>query len=181
MATTPVFFWRYQSLTDPPNGATLGGDLALDIEATVANHEARLDTIEAAGRGFIVESVRTTPVGPFTTETAIQAATWTATSDRRYKVTAVQGVHSTVSGDLVQMRLRWKLGPTMDIASTEMHSIIVTCITANLAIEQDMIRTVTGLSGQVTVGVTAVRFSGTGNITMHGDGSQNQILLVEAV
>ncbi len=46
MATTPVFGWPYQSLTDPPNGATLGRDLALAIEATASGLDARLDVLE---------------------------------------------------------------------------------------------------------------------------------------
>lgn len=40
MATTPVYFWPYQSLTDPPNGASLGADLALAVEATVQANAA---------------------------------------------------------------------------------------------------------------------------------------------
>lgn len=60
MATTPQFFWPYQSLTDPPNGAVLGGSLALAIEATlssipasVASHETRLTTIEAGWPSWV--------------------------------------------------------------------------------------------------------------------------------
>ena len=52
MATTPGFGWPYQTLSDPPNGAILGEDLALAIEATVQSQVAalatRLDTIEGA-------------------------------------------------------------------------------------------------------------------------------------
>ena len=35
MATTPVYGWPYQALGDAPNGASMGEDLALAIEATV--------------------------------------------------------------------------------------------------------------------------------------------------
>jgi hypothetical protein len=47
LATTPTYSWRYQSLADPPNGALLGENLALDIEATaigLASADAALDT-----------------------------------------------------------------------------------------------------------------------------------------
>jgi len=47
LATTPVFAWRYQGLSDPPNGAILGENLALDTEATVAGLDARLAAAEA--------------------------------------------------------------------------------------------------------------------------------------
>jgi hypothetical protein len=66
LATTPVYGWEYQTLADAPNGAVLGEDLALDVEATVSALastvsalsstvsaadtalDTRLDTIEAA-------------------------------------------------------------------------------------------------------------------------------------
>jgi len=54
LATTPTYSWRYQTLADPPNGALLGENLALDIEATVIGLAAadtaldtRLDTLES--------------------------------------------------------------------------------------------------------------------------------------
>lgn len=60
MATTPLFFWPYQALTDPPNGASLGSDLALAIESTmatipasVANHQSRLDAIDSTWSTYI--------------------------------------------------------------------------------------------------------------------------------
>jgi hypothetical protein len=40
MPTTPVYALRYQALTDPPDGATLGEDLALDIEDELARVDA---------------------------------------------------------------------------------------------------------------------------------------------
>ena len=59
MPTTPTYGWRYQGLSDPPNGALLGQNLALDAEATVVANaatalagdnalDARLDVIEGA-------------------------------------------------------------------------------------------------------------------------------------
>lgn len=59
MATTPGYGWPYQALADPPNGAALGEDLALAVEATVQANAAtaaaastaldtRLDVIEGA-------------------------------------------------------------------------------------------------------------------------------------
>jgi len=59
LPTTPTYGLRYQGLSDSPNGATLGKNLALDVEATIAAQVAtlvaadaaldtRLDTIEGA-------------------------------------------------------------------------------------------------------------------------------------
>lgn len=47
MATTPVYAWPYQSLSDAPNGPTLGHDMALAIEATMVALQAELDGVEA--------------------------------------------------------------------------------------------------------------------------------------
>jgi hypothetical protein len=43
-ATTPHYGWPYQTLTDPPDGAGLGEDLALAIEATVQGLDTQLNT-----------------------------------------------------------------------------------------------------------------------------------------
>ncbi len=50
MATTPTFGWPYQGLSDPPNGALLGQNLALAIESTVA----AVDTVADAAAADIV-------------------------------------------------------------------------------------------------------------------------------
>lgn len=47
MATTPVYGWDYQTLADPPNGASLGENLANDIEATVTALNTRVVATEA--------------------------------------------------------------------------------------------------------------------------------------
>lgn len=47
MGTTPVYGWPFQALTDPPNGADLGEDLALAIEATVAAQAALVATLQS--------------------------------------------------------------------------------------------------------------------------------------
>jgi FtsP/CotA-like multicopper oxidase with cupredoxin domain len=39
MATTPTYAWPYQTLADSPDGASLGEDLALGVEATVLAHK----------------------------------------------------------------------------------------------------------------------------------------------
>jgi hypothetical protein len=46
LATTPTYGWEYQTLADAPNGALLGEDLALDIEATVSGIDT---TVTALG------------------------------------------------------------------------------------------------------------------------------------
>jgi hypothetical protein len=47
MATSPVYGWRYQGLSDPPNGATLGQNAVTDIEATMQARQAEIITAQA--------------------------------------------------------------------------------------------------------------------------------------
>lgn len=60
MATTPVFGWRYQTLADPPNGATLGEHLALDAEATVNGQASSIATLQNGRARLIARGRRTT-------------------------------------------------------------------------------------------------------------------------
>lgn len=46
MALTPVYSLPYQSLTDAPNGPTLGADLALAVEAELARIDAENRALE---------------------------------------------------------------------------------------------------------------------------------------
>lgn len=65
MPTTPVYALRYQSLTDPPDGATLGEDLALDIETELARVDAdnalRFDIASIDAGSISITPVADTP------------------------------------------------------------------------------------------------------------------------
>lgn len=117
-------------------------------------------------------------VGPFTTtEQVVQSFTFTAAAGARYKVTAHQHVRSSVAGDTVQLRLRRESGPSLTTSGTQFDTTNQGCLTTNLI--SVLMGTFTGMTGQVTVGVTAVRLSGTGNITMDGFSTASSKLLVE--
>lgn len=53
MGTTPVYSLPFQSLTDPPDGASLGEDLALALEAQLA----RIDAVAAAAAAQVVATI----------------------------------------------------------------------------------------------------------------------------
>lgn len=48
MPTTPVYALPYQGLFDPPDGPSLGEDLALAVEAELVRIDGELDTVEDA-------------------------------------------------------------------------------------------------------------------------------------
>lgn len=139
-----------------------------------------------AGRGLAAESYRTTSVGTFTTtETVVQFVTFVALPGVTYEVTAVQSFQSSVANDLVQLRLRWQVGDTLTTgaSSTEFHSVLPNCDVAGrggLAVLNRTLLPGTG-GGQVSVGVTAVRNSGSGNVNMFGSAAQVNSLIVKGI
>ena len=136
----------------------------------------------ATAPGWVAESTRQTVVtGITTTETVLQSVTFTAVATARYKITAAQSIQSSVAGDLIQMRIRWSAGAILSTSGTELVTILPNADIVSKGQTQPLIATVTNLSGQVTVGVTAVRNGGTGTITSNGDSRQTNTILVERV
>lgn len=67
--TTPVYGWPFQALTDSPDGAALGEDLALAIEDTLADATSRLvmkanDTSRASTTTASADSELSISLGP---------------------------------------------------------------------------------------------------------------------
>lgn len=136
----------------------------------------------AVAPGWVGESTRNTSSGTITTtETVVQSVTFTATPGARYKITAVQSVQSSVAADLIQVQVRWSSGATLSISGAQLASLLVNQDVAGKGIIVPLVITVAGLSGQVTVGVTVVRASGTGNVTSFGNAQQINTVLVERV
>ncbi|MFI7072042.1 hypothetical protein [Micromonospora sediminicola] len=136
----------------------------------------------ATAPGWVAENDRQTTVGSITTtEAVLQSVTFTAVSTARYKISAVQSIQSTVAGDLIQMRIRWSAGAILSTSGTELKSILPNADVASKGQAQPITATVTNLSGQITVGVTAVRNSGTGTVSSFGDSRMTNTILVERV
>jgi len=132
--------------------------------------------------GYVGTTLRVVSAATFTTtETVIDTLTFTADSTFRYLVTSVPSYQSSVANDLVQLRLRWQAGGTLTTGGTEFHSVLLNCAVAGRGEQAFLTRDITGLSGQVTVGLTGVRNAGTGTITMFGAASQNNVLIVTSL
>ncbi|WP_431881581.1 hypothetical protein [Micromonospora chalcea] len=133
--------------------------------------------------GWVGESLRNSSVGPFsTTETLLQSITFNAHPSARYKITALQSIQSSVAGDLIRVRVRYVTGTgPVSNTNTEIMSQMPNADIAGKGQVLPTIVTITGLSGDITVGVFAVRESGTGNITAYGDARQTNVLMVERV
>lgn len=133
--------------------------------------------------GWVTESIRTVSSAGFTTaETVLQSVSFSAVAAARYKITALQGVQSTVAGDLIRLRIRWDTGGSLSTSGTELLALLPNADIAGKGSAVTMIATVTGLSGTVSVGVTAVRDTGTGTISSFAQaGRQEHLVLVERV
>ncbi|MFI7073553.1 hypothetical protein [Micromonospora sediminicola] len=133
--------------------------------------------------GWVAESLRNTSVGTFTTtETLLQTVSFNANPAARYKITALQSVQSSVAGDLIRVRLRYTTGlGNPNSSSTEIMSQLPNADIAGKGQVCTSIATITGLSGDITVGVFAVRDTGTGSITSFGDARQTNLMMVERV
>lgn len=171
MPTTSNYALRYPASTGTVRVHTDIQNLATDADTALTR------------KGYIADGSRTTSSGTFTTvETVLQSLSFTAVAGVRYKITAVQSIQSTIAGGSVQMRLRWASGASVTTAGTQISSILAPCNTAGLGFVAPLIVTFTpGVSGTVTVGVTAVQNTGTGTISSFGDTKQINTILIEGV
>ena len=136
------------------------------------------------GGQYIGEVSRTSSIGTFTTtETTLDTVTFTMPDPAaRIKVTWVGPYQSTVANDLVEIHLRWKAGASLDATGTSFASVLPNCDVAGRGSVVSIVRTATGITaGQVTVGATALRNAGSGNVTMFGSAQSQASLLVEYV
>jgi hypothetical protein len=87
--TTPVYALPYQSLTDPPDGAALGEDLALAVEAELSRIDADIATLETPP----VAQLRQT-----TAQTGLANGAWTSIAFNAEDIDT-HGGHSTVTNN----------------------------------------------------------------------------------
>jgi hypothetical protein len=121
---------------------------------------------EATARGLIDEVIRTSSSGTFTTtETVLDYITFTAISGATYELRMATVLQSSVANDLIGVRFRWLAAAALTTSGTEFHRVTFNADIVNRGQIMVTQRTITGLTaGQVSIGVTAVRHSGTGNI-----------------
>lgn len=140
------------------------------------------DTAIGASSRFVAEDERQTSSGTVTTtETVVQFVTFTSTSTTaRYRITATQSTQSSVADDNVQVRLRWAVGSSVTSAGTQILSALPNADKAGRGNTLTMVKSfVPGVAGTITVGVTIVRATGTGNIISFGSAQMINTILVE--
>lgn len=178
MPSTPTYGLPYQSLTDPPDGPSLGEDLALAVETELV----RIDgDIAAFGGPFGIPAapITTSSNGTATsgtTETVdavLGTYTFTAVAGVRYRVTlSGRGINQTAANDRFSLKLRYTTnGATPTSASTllEHDSAIVNGVSGSNGV-QTVLHVVQFVPGAATVKVVSSwqRLAGTGTATPTG-------------
>ncbi len=116
-----------------------------------------------------------------TTETVVQSVSFDAVAGVQYEVSAVQAISSTTAGGTTIMRLRWQSGGTLTTSGTQFGSIGPPIPSANLSFTQPLNFLFTSsFTGQISVGVTAVRDTNTGTIQSFGSVNQVNSITVRA-
>jgi hypothetical protein len=198
---TPVYGLRYQELSDPPDGADLGENLALDVESELVRIEQRITTNQndiadaqadiatnavaiTALDGRIdtlehyVETERTATSASFTAETVVDSVTATLVNGRRYRITWMGKIQSTVADGYARCRIRED-----SILGTQRQSgQLPTNVAANQSFELAMTARYTATaSGNKTFVFTAQRQAGTGNLSSFADPTAPTYFWVEPV
>ena len=139
------------------------------------------DAIDAASTWVAEDDRTTSSTTVTTTETVVQFVSFTsASTTARYKITAIQSTQSSVADDNVQVRLRWATGGTVTTAGTQIASALPNADKAGRGNTVTLVKTfVPGVTGTVTVGVTIVRATGTGNVISFGSAQMVNTILVE--
>lgn len=135
------------------------------------------DLNNATAKGLITELVRTSSSGTFTTtETVLDYVTVTLVSTVTYELRCATPLQSSVASDIIDVRFRYLAGASLTISGTEFHHVTPNADIAGRGQLLATTRTITGLSGQYSLGITAVRNSGSGNISSVASSSQNSVL-----
>lgn len=126
--------------------------------------------------GLLAEVVRTSTVGTFTAETVLDFITFTADANSRYTLWCSTSLQSSVANDSIDFRFRYLAGGTLTTSGTEFHHVFPNADVAGKGQWISTMRSVTGLSGQYSIGVTAARSAGTGNIQSFGSAGAASVI-----
>ena len=180
---TTRYAFPYQEAGDPPDGASLGQDLAEAVDTALGTVEdavdVRLDALEAdvthiEGRLVgLTTATSNASATSGTTELVVDQVTFTAVSGRRYRIRWNLSFSGTVTDDLFFLLLR--AGST--VADTQLKFCTVEINNQRDAIVETI--WTAGSSGSQTISATARRSSGTGTLTASGAATNPRQLSVE--
>lgn len=180
--TTPRYSFPFQEAGDPPDGGSLGQDLAEAVETSLGtledNAESRLDALEAdvtdlQDRFWVDLNVATDGPTSGTTEYLVDTVTADVVAGAVYKLTWTLAFTGTVTDDRFFLILRE--GTT--VAGTQLQFKTVEINNQFDAIVQTYWQA--GSSGSQSFVATARRNSGTGTLTVSGSATAPRHFSVE--
>jgi len=128
LPTTPTFGWPYHSVADPPNGAKLGQDLALAIEATVVAVQAGVPSNWSAGGDVTVGDDLVVTGNGFTLDGFDAAGAWVTWSPTLTNLTLGNGTVTAKYwrlGKIVSYRFIFTLGSTSAVGTSPKFTLPV--------------------------------------------------------
>lgn len=174
-----------------PMANAIPGTVALSAEynkvvSNVVDLDTRVQSLEGtttAAIGRKAGSTRTVDVnGTFATETLLQSVTFTASAGRRYRIT-MEYQNVAEASNYYVLRGRWAAGASVTTAGTLVYSRN-TAAKSPGNWEAPLVCTfeVTGLpAGQITLGVFAIRTSGTQSTQFRASAGEPAFMWVDDV
>ena len=166
----------------PVDGGELDPAWGVDITDSANDHESRMAVLEQQAIGYVGQSTNsTTNITSTGTEAIGPTVTLTASAAAIYKITWTGTTQSSIAGDIARIRLRAQSGASLTSSGTQFRIQTVKNETANASLPSAIIATVTGISGQYTVGASIQRVNGTGTFQINGNSTDESYLLVERI
>lgn len=188
MATTPVYALPYQTLTDQPDGPSLGEDLALAVEAElvridgdVSGIDTRVTTLEATtllvASDYKSSGDVTVAAGA---STLVHSLTFTAVSGEVYTFRWMGSLQGQTSGSQALLQGRHAAGASVTCASTSTGQSRLYVVNGNnhwtpWILEDEF---TASASGTYTVGLCLVFFSGSNNIVLAANANDQSCVKV---
>lgn len=189
MGTTPVYALPFQGLTDPPDGPSLGEDLALGVETELVRIDGaasalttRVTALEAVAQ-LLASDYKSS--GNTTTAPALIIAhslSFTAVINHVYTMRWGGAISGTVSGSATILSGVHAAGASVTTGSTAMAGggLQLTLngnnhLTAGMFLEREFTATA---SGTYTVGLLFNFFSGSGTMTFYANANSTSMLKV---
>lgn len=133
-------------------------------------------------KGQVTDTTRTANATFTSTETVLDFVTFTAIAGVRYKLSWNGNLRSAIVNDTGRLLFRWQVGGTLTTGGTLFYTNIIN-IGVGGAVGQQCLtpfKTVTGIpAGTASIGVTAIRDTGSGLWTSAGSANQQVYTLLE--
>lgn len=176
MGSTSIYNLPYQELTDAPDGAALGQNLAEAVETELD----RIDTIVGvAPRGWVAGLVATSGATTSgSTELVVDYLNFIAI-EGRYELRWSARLQGTNGSDAFRVRYRWEAtAAALSTGGTQWHVADINGLTSahNEVYTKTLAGGVLTPGTQYAIGVTLQRASGTGTLTANGSATTERIL-----